>query len=130
AAYVITDARAVVRKPAGLGWAEAATIPITFLTAYYGVHRLAGLQKGERVLIHAAAGGVGLAAVQLALRAGAEIFATAGTPEKRAYLKSLGVSHVMDSRSLDFAGEIMDTTDGRGVDLVLNCLAGDFIEKS
>ena len=82
------------------------------------------------MLIHAAAGGVGLAAVQLAQRAGAEIFATAGSPEKRAYLKSLGVPHVMDSRSLDFAGEIMEITDGRGVDVVLNSLAGEFIPKS
>ncbi len=64
AAYVTADSRAVVRKPSGIGWAEAATIPITFLTAHYGLHRLAGLAKGERVLIHAAAGGVGLAAVQ------------------------------------------------------------------
>lgn len=109
---------------------EAATIPSAFLTAHYALRQLAGISASDKVLIHAAAGGVGLAAVQLAQRAGAEIFATAGTPEKRAYLKSLGVSHVMDSRSLDFAGEIMDTTDGRGVDLVLNCLAGDFIEKS
>jgi myxalamid-type polyketide synthase MxaB len=81
-------------------------------------------------LIHAGAGGVGLAAIQLAQRAGAEIFATAGTPEKRAYLKSLGVPHVMDSRSLDFASEIMKVTGGSGVDLVLNSLAGEFIRQS
>jgi acyl transferase domain-containing protein/NADPH:quinone reductase-like Zn-dependent oxidoreductase/SAM-dependent methyltransferase len=109
---------------------EAATIPSAFLTAHYALRRLAKISASDRVLIHAAAGGVGLAAVQLAQRAGAEIFATAGNPEKRAYLKSLGVAHVMDSRSLDFAREIMDITGGRGVDLVLNCLAGDFIRQS
>ena len=130
AAYVTADARAVVRKPTGLGWPEAATIPITFLTAYYGLHRLAGLDKGERVLIHAAAGGVGLAAVQIARRAGAEIFATAGTSEKREYLESLGVQHVMDSRSLAFADEIMRITGGKGVDVVLNSLPGEFAVKS
>ena len=79
----------------------ASTIPIAFLTAYYALHHLANMKKGDRVLIHAAAGGVGLAAVQLAQRAGAELYVTAGTPEKRAHLASLGIRHVMDSRSLE-----------------------------
>ena len=105
-------------------------IPIAFLTAHHGLHELAGLQRGERVLIHAAAGGVGLAAVALARRAGAVVFATAGSPEKRALLASLGVEHVMDSRSLDFADEIEARTGGRGVDVVLNSLTGDFIPAS
>ena len=70
------------------------------VTAYYSLHHLAKLSRGERVLIHAAAGGVGLAAVQLAQQAGAEIFATAGSSEKRAYLKSMRVPHILDSRSL------------------------------
>ena len=82
---------------------------------------------GERVLVHAAAGGVGLAAVQIAQRCGAEVFATAGSPAKRDMLRRLGVAHVMDSRSLAFADEIMAATGGRGVDVVLNSLAGDFI---
>ena len=116
--------------PERLCYEEAASIPSAFLTAHYALHHLAKISASDKVLIHAAAGGVGLAAVQLAQRAGAEIFATAGTPEKRAYLKSLGVAHVMDSRSLDFAREIMDITCGRGVDLVLNCLSGDFIRHS
>jgi acyl transferase domain-containing protein/NADPH:quinone reductase-like Zn-dependent oxidoreductase/SAM-dependent methyltransferase/acyl carrier protein len=116
--------------PERLCYEEAATIPSAFLTAHYALNRLAKISLDDKVLIHAAAGGVGLAAVQLAQRAGAEIFATAGTPEKRAHLKSLGVAHVMDSRSLDFARDIMDITGGRGVDLVLNCLAEKFIEKS
>ena len=81
-------------------------IPIAFLTARLALDDLARLQPGERVLIHAAAGGVGLAAVALARRAGAEVFATAGSPEKRELLSRSGVEHVMDSRSLDFADEI------------------------
>ena len=100
------------------------------MTAYYALCTLGKIAAGDRILIHAAAGGVGLAAVQLALRAGAEIFATAGSEEKRKYLKSLGVAHVMDSRLLAFADEIMQATQGRGVGLVLNSLAGEFIEKS
>jgi len=91
---------------------------------------LARIQRGDRVLIHAATGGVGLAAIEVARHAGAEIFATAGSPEKRAYLASIGVQHVMNSRTLDFADEIMSITGGRGVDIVLNSLAGEAMLKS
>lgn len=128
--FVTTGVDSVVRKPVKLSFEEAATIPIPFITAYYTLHHLGKMSAGERVLIHAAAGGVGLAAVRLAQRAGAEIFGTAGSPEKRAFLKSLGVQHVFDSRTLDFADEIMTITGGRGVDLVLNSLADDFVGQS
>ncbi|MGZ9166381.1 MAG: SDR family NAD(P)-dependent oxidoreductase, partial [Anaerolineales bacterium] len=120
----------VFSKPVNVSLTQSASIPITFLTASYGLHHLAGMKAGDRVLIHAAAGGVGLAAVQLAQRAGAEIFATGGSPEKRAYLKSLGVEHVFDSRNLNFASEIMQVTNGKGVNIVLNSLADEFIPKS
>ena len=125
-----THAELVVHKPQSHSFADAATIPVTFLTAYYGLHHLAHLQRGERVLIHAAAGGVGLSAVQLAQAAGAEIFATAGSAEKHELLKTLGVQHVLNSRTLDFAEEIMRLTHGRGVEVVLNSLTGDFITQS
>ncbi len=128
--YLTTRADFMVHMPENMSFEEAATIPITFLTAHYGLHHLGHMQAGERVLIHAAAGGVGMAAVQLALQAGAEVFATAGNDEKRAFLRSLGVQHIMDSRSLDFADEIMTLTNGEGIDLVLNSLAGEFIPKS
>jgi len=128
--YTTADARAVVPKPPAFSFGQAATIPIAFLTAYYSLNYLAKLSRGERVLIHAAAGGVGLAAVQLARHAGAEIFATAGSPEKRAYLKSMRVPHIMDSRSLNFADEIMKKTGGKGVDVVLNSLPGEYITRS
>ncbi len=117
----------VARKPAGLSFADAAALPLAYVTAIYALERIARLERGERVLIHAATGGVGLAALAVAERAGAEIFATAGSEAKRAYLRARGIRHVMDSRTLDFAGQIMSATGGRGVDVVLNSLAGDAI---
>jgi len=128
--YVTTAGEFVVRKPDFLSFEAAAALPIPFLTASYTLRHLGRLSAGDRVLIHAAAGGVGLAAVQLAQRAGAEIFATAGSPAKRAFLQELGVQHVYNSRSLDFAAEIMADTGGRGVDLVLNSLADEFVAHS
>jgi len=112
-----------------LSFDDAATIPLVFLTAHYALHVQGRLAPGERVLIHAAAGGVGLAAIQCAKRVGAEIYATAGSPQKRDYVKSLGVEHVFDSRSLSFADDLMAATQGEGVDVVLNSLAGEFIPK-
>ncbi|MEP6917652.1 MAG: type I polyketide synthase, partial [Acidobacteriota bacterium] len=128
--YVTTAAGRIVRKPPTIGSEAAATIPLTFLTAEYALTRLAALQRGERVLIHAATGGVGLAAVQLARRAGAEIFATAGSPEKRALLRGMGIEHVFDSRTLGFSAEILACTNGEGVHVALNALAGEFIGKT
>jgi acyl transferase domain-containing protein/aryl carrier-like protein len=117
-------------RPPGLSAEVAAGIPIAFGTAFYALHHLGRMRRGERVLIHAAAGGVGLAAVQLAQRAGAEIYATAGSDEKRELLRSMGVRHVMNSRTLDFADEVRQLTNGEGVDLVLNSLAGEAATKS
>ena len=125
--FVTVPAALAGAVPSGLGIEDAAAVPIAFLTAHYGLERLARMGPGDRVLVHAAAGGVGLAAVQLAQRAGAEVFATVGSESKRQLLASLGVRHIMSSRSLDFAREVMERTSGRGVDVVLNSLAGDFI---
>ncbi|HEY9226744.1 MAG TPA: SDR family NAD(P)-dependent oxidoreductase, partial [Gemmatimonadaceae bacterium] len=130
ATYVIAPANLTVRKPKNLSFAEAATIPVTFLTAQYALHALGRMAPGDRVLIHAATGGVGMAAMQLAKRAGAEIFGTAGNPVKRELARTLGADHVADSRSLSFADDVMQATNGQGVDIVLNSLAGDFIPKS
>ncbi len=127
--FATTRAEFVVPKPDSISFEEAATIPIAFLTAYYGLRHLAHLAPGERVLIHAAAGGVGLAAVQLAQQAGAVIFATAGSDDKRVFLRALGIQHVMDSRTLDFADQVLDLTQGEGVDVILNALTGEFIPK-
>lgn len=125
----VMPAGAALPMPAGVGVVEAATIPIAFVTAWYALVTLGRMQPGERVLIHVATGGVGLAAVQIARLVGAEIFATAGSERKRDHLRGLGIRHVMNSRTLDFADEIMAATDGRGVDLVLNSLPGPFLEK-
>ncbi|MBD2364812.1 SDR family NAD(P)-dependent oxidoreductase [Anabaena minutissima FACHB-250] len=128
--YVTVNAQMVAPKPANLTFAEAATIPITFLTAYYSLHHLGKIAPGERVLIHAAAGGVGQAAIQLAQQIGAEVFATA-SPGKWDCLKSLGVEQIMNSRTLDFAGQIKEITYGQGVNIILNSLTSDeFISKS
>lgn len=105
-------------------------MPAAFTTAYYALITRGRLRRGERVLIHAASGGVGLAAVNIAAWRGAEIFATAGSPEKRDHLRSLGIRHVSDSRSLDFARDVLEATGGHGVDVVLNSLGGAFIPAS
>ena len=116
-------------KPASISFEAAATLPVAMLTTYYSLHHLARLQRGERVLIHGAAGGVGLAAIQYAQRAGAEIFASAGSPTKRDFLRRLGVQNIVDSRSLAFADEVRRLTGGEGVDVVLNSLAGEALHK-
>jgi acyl transferase domain-containing protein/NADPH:quinone reductase-like Zn-dependent oxidoreductase/NADP-dependent 3-hydroxy acid dehydrogenase YdfG/acyl carrier protein len=126
----LTPTRALSRLPAGMSFEAAATIPSTFFTAYYALHHLARLEAGERVLIHGAAGGVGLAAIQIAQWRGAEIYATAGSEEKRDFLRLLGVERVFDSRSLAFADEILAETQGKGVDVVLNSLAGEAINRN
>lgn len=128
--YITLPASRAAMKPNHLNFEEAATIPLAFMTAYYSLVQLAKLSRHERVLIHAAAGGVGMAAVKIAQWLGAEIFATAGSQKKRNFLYSLGIKHVMNSRTLDFADEVMKHTGGRGVDVVLNSLAGEFIPKS
>lgn len=128
--YVTVNRNLVFRKPGHLSFEDAATLPTVFLTSHYALVHLARMQKGERVLIHAGTGGVGQAAIQIAKHLGLEIFSTAGSDDKRQMLRDMGVHHVMNSRTLDFADEIMAITEGEGIDCVLNSLAGDFIPKS
>jgi acyl transferase domain-containing protein/NADPH:quinone reductase-like Zn-dependent oxidoreductase/SAM-dependent methyltransferase/acyl carrier protein len=128
--YTTLSATTVALKPSALSFEAAAGLPAAYVTAWYSLVHLARLRPGERVLIHAAAGGVGLAAVRIAQWLGAEIFATAGSPQKRQFLQEIGVRHVMDSRSFLFADEIHQITNGDGIDVVLNSLSGDFIVKS
>ena len=128
--FVRASGALTIRRPAGLRAEAAAGIPIAFLTAAYALSKVAGIRPGERVLIHAAAGGVGLAAVRIARRMGAEVFATAGNEEKREFLRSEGVAHVFDSRSTEFGVAIREITGGRGVDAVLNSLGPEFIRTS
>ncbi len=130
ASHVITRADAVAPMPEGWSFEAAATVPTVFFTVYYALKHLADLQPGERVLIHGAAGGVGLAAIQVARHLGVEIFASAGSDEKRDFVRLLGADHVFDSRSLAFADDILALTDGEGVDVVLNSLAGEAIRRN
>ncbi len=128
--YVTVKATQVVAKPQRLSFAEAASIPSNFLTAYYALHHLAKISPGDRVLIHAAAGGTGIAAVQIAQKAGAEVFATA-SPSKWKTLAGMGVRHIMNSRTTEFGDRVLQLTQGQGVDIVLNSLtSGDFVAKS
>ena len=129
ASFVTIDAHNVAQIPQGFSFEEAATIPLAFLTAYQGLHGLARLQAGERVLIHAAAGGVGQAAVQIAQAIGAEVYATAH-PNKWEFLQSQQIEHLYNSRTADFAEAILQDTQGRGVDIVLNSLNGDLLAPS
>ncbi|MEP3629887.1 MAG: SDR family NAD(P)-dependent oxidoreductase, partial [Hyphomicrobiales bacterium] len=126
--HVTFDALSVVPLPEGIDPVAAASIPVAFLTAYYALHDLARLEQDEWVLIQGGAGGVGLAAIQIAQWRGAKIIATAGTDEKRDLLRTLGVEHVFDSRSLDFVDQVMALT-GEGIDCVLNSLFGEAMER-
>ncbi len=130
ASHVTSASHVLVRKPSSMSFEEAATVPLVFLTAWHALHQLGRVRKGDRVLIHSAAGGVGLAAIQIAHAAGAEVIATAGSPEKRDYLEKYGIPCVADSRSLSFASEIEKTVGQEGVDIVLNTLPPSTIPLS
>jgi len=119
---VNTDARLLVRKPVNLSFEDAAGIPVVYLSAYQALKKQARLAEGETVLIHAAAGGLGLASLQLARALGAKVLATAGNEEKREYLRACGIAYVGDSRTGAFADEVMELTAGKGIDVVLNTL--------
>ncbi|WP_442934533.1 SDR family NAD(P)-dependent oxidoreductase, partial [Micromonospora sp. CPCC 205546] len=127
----VTDRRLLTRIPDGWSYTDAAAVPVVFLTAWYGLVELARLRAGESVLVHAAAGGVGMAAVQIARHLGAEVYGTA-SPGKWPALRATGFddAHLASSRSLDFAGEFARRTGGRGVDVVLNALSGEFVDAS
>jgi polyketide synthase 5 len=122
--FVTCDANLAVKLPAGLTDAQAAATTTAHATAWYGLHELARIRRGDRVLIHSATGGVGQAAIAIARGVGAEIFATAGSEQRRQLLRDMGIEHVYDSRSVEFADAIRRDTDGYGVDIVLNSVTG------
>ena len=129
AAEMIIREELVAPAPSGISVTGLATVPNVFASAAFS-YELSGLNAGDRVLIHAGAGGVGLAAIQLARAAGAEVYTTASAL-KRPYLRSIGLEHVFDSRTTEFGEKILEATDGAGVDVVLNSLTGEgFIEAS
>lgn len=122
--FVTCDARLVTTLPSGMTAGQAAAAATAYGTAWYGLYELAGISAEDKVLIHSGTGGVGQAAIAIARMVGAEIYATAGSPERREMLRDMGIEHVYDSRSTAFADEIRRDTDGYGVDLVLNSLTG------
>ena len=130
ARWATVPIRTVVRAPAALDLAEAAAIPVAFLTAVWALEHVARLQPGERVLIHAGTGGVGQAAIQVARAAGAEIFTTAGSEWKRQLLRDQGIEHIFDSRTPSFHDGVLAATGGEGVDVVLNALTGELLQRS
>jgi NADPH:quinone reductase-like Zn-dependent oxidoreductase/acyl carrier protein len=113
--------------PNGMSFEEAATLPVVFMTSWHALDTVARMRAGETILIHAGAGGVGMAAIQIAHHLGAHVIASAGSPAKRALLGVLGVKHVIDSRRADFAEDVMEITNGKGVDVVLNALSAEAI---
>lgn len=121
---------AIAAIPKNWSYYSAATVPIVFFTAWYAIHGLAHAEKGERILIHGAAGGVGIAAIQIASYLGLEVYATAGNSAKRDFLGMLGVRHIYNSRTLDFRDQILSDTEGDGVDICLNCLSGEAMRLS
>ena len=127
ATHSLARAADVRRIPPGITYEQAATLPVVFMTAWYALKTVARIKPGETILIHAGAGGVGMAAIQIVHHFGAEVIASAGSPAKRALLQTLGVKHVIDSRRGDFTETVMELTDGRGVDVVLNALAAEAV---
>ncbi|WP_421106322.1 SDR family NAD(P)-dependent oxidoreductase [Streptomyces sp. NEAU-S77] len=128
---VVVDRRMVVPMPQGWSYAQAASVPIVFMTAYYALRDLADLRGGEALLVHAAAGGVGMAAVQLARHWGVDVYATA-SPGKWDTLRGLGLAddHIASSRDLAFESTFREVSGGRGVDVVLDSLAREFVDAS
>ncbi len=127
----VTDHRQLVEVPAGWPSAVAGSVPVAFLSAYYGLVDLAGIRRGERLLVHAGAGGVGMAAVQIARHLGAEVFASA-SPSKWEALSRIGLEedHIASSRDLEFRDKFLGVTGGEGLDVVLNSLAREFVDAS
>ena len=122
--FATTHASVAVKLPENLTFDQAAASSGAHMTAWHGLHDLARIRAGDKVLIHSATGGVGQAAIAIARAAGAEVFATAGSPQRRALLRDWGIEHVYDSRSIEFAEQIRQDTNGYGVDIVLNSLIG------
>ena len=127
--HLTTLADLAVPVPDAFSDGEVATVGVAYLTAWHALCEVGRLAPGERVLIHSATGGVGLAAVAIAKMIGARIYTTAGSAAKRELLSGFGVEYVGDSRSVEFAEEILDATDGHGVDVILNSLSGEAIRR-
>ncbi|MBN9416429.1 hypothetical protein ABS71_00090 [bacterium SCN 62-11] len=125
ASQVVVPRAFLAVTPDSLSDTQAAAMPLVFTTAYYALMQIGRLKARDTILIHAASGGLGLAAIQLARKVGARVLATAGSPDKVHYLHEMGVEHVFNSRSTSFVDDVLQVTNGEGVDVVLNSLAGE-----
>ncbi|WP_432193490.1 NADPH:quinone oxidoreductase family protein [Streptomyces sp. bgisy027] len=130
AEYAVADAAAVLPAPESLDDAEAAALHIGYQTGWFGLHRRAGLEAGETLLVHAAAGGVGSAAVQLGKAAGARVIGVVGGADKVAVARDLGCDVVVDRRSEDVIGAVKEATGGRGADVVYDPVGGEAYDQS
>ena len=122
--YTVANSDHIVNKPQHLSYEEAASIPAVYLTAYYTLYNICQIKKKNTILIHSAAGGVGIAVIRIAQMNGLTIFTTAGNEKKREFLKKMGIKHIFNSRSLDFKNKILKLTNGIGVDIIINTIAG------
>ena len=130
AEYVVLGSHYAAAVPPAMTYEDAAVFLATGMSAYHGIVRLGNLRKGEKLLVHAAAGGVGLACIQIAKNIGAEVFATAGTEEKLSLAGKYGADHLFNYRDTDFAAEITKITGGYGVDVVMDSVGGEVFKKS
>ncbi|MER3523538.1 MAG: alcohol dehydrogenase [Ignavibacteria bacterium] len=130
AEYVCVNEKLATELPTNMSYEEGASFLVVYLTAYHGIVRLANIRKGEKLLVHAAAGGAGLATVQLGRHLGAEIFGTAGTEEKVEIARSHGAHHAINYNTHDFAEEIRRITKNYGVDVVMDAVGGLVYDKS
>ncbi|TYP89065.1 NADPH2:quinone reductase [Blastococcus xanthinilyticus] len=130
AEYALMDAAAAFPAPEGLSDEKAAALYLTYQTGYVGLHRRAGIAAGDWVLVHAGAGGVGTAAIQLAKAAGAKVIATAGGSRKTQVCTDLGADHVVDYTTEDFVPIVKEVTGGHGADIVYDPVGGDVFDKS
>ena len=130
AEYALMDADATWPVPEGMSDEQAAALYITYQTGHVGLHRRAGLQTGEWLLVHAGAGGVGTAAIQLGKAAGAKVIATAGGPRKTQVCTDMGADHVIDYAAEDFVARVKEITGGHGADVVYDPVGGDVFDGS
>jgi NADPH:quinone reductase-like Zn-dependent oxidoreductase len=129
AEFVALDARRIMALPIGMSFDEGAAFPVNYLSAYCGLVHLGRLRRCERLLLHAAAGGVGIASIQLARHIGAEIFGTAGSPAKVELIRSIGVEHAINYRLEDFASRVRGLAGPRGIDVVMDSVAGRLFKR-
>jgi NADPH2:quinone reductase len=130
AEYSVAPAPQCLPVPKGLSMSEAAALPETFFTVWANVFERCGLQRGEIFLVHGGASGIGTTAIQLCAAMGARVFATAGSKEKCEACEKLGAEHAVNYREADFVEEIRRHTDGAGVDVILDMVGGDYIQKN